>query len=260
MLWLSSPEANRLILLAAAAVLMAMSLMLTMSRSGISALGVSLSSPAGWCRAGRRTIAPRGDRRVCSSSLAATAVAWVGADAVVAAASRRPTGPSSTTGAAPGPTPSASWSAFRVDRHRPEHLSGGGALLPAPRSRQVLRRGPQRLPAGCSRKAGCSSACRWRSACCSSSARSTGAAAPISCRRRLVAARGAVTWLIAIALQESVEFSLQMPGNAVLFALLCAVCAAPPAPQHRPEAEPGARPRRGRGCASSRRTHTPVSR
>ena len=41
-LWLSSPEANRLILLAAAAVLMAMSLVFTMSRSGISALAVSL--------------------------------------------------------------------------------------------------------------------------------------------------------------------------------------------------------------------------
>ena len=41
--------------------------------------------------------------------------------------------------------------------------------------------------------------------------------------------RGAVTGLIAIALQESVEFSLQMPGNAVLFALLCARGAASPA-------------------------------
>jgi O-antigen ligase len=34
---------------------------------------------------------------------------------------------------------------------------------------------------------------------------------------------GAVTGLIAIACQEAVEFSLQMPGNAALFALLCAI-------------------------------------
>jgi O-antigen ligase len=39
---------------------------------------------------------------------------------------------------------------------------------------------------------------------------------------------GAVTGLIAMALQELVEFSLQMPGNAVLFVVLCAIAA------HRP--------------------------
>lgn len=34
---------------------------------------------------------------------------------------------------------------------------------------------------------------------------------------------GAVVGLLAIALQETVEFSLQMPGNGVLFAVLCAI-------------------------------------
>ena len=34
---------------------------------------------------------------------------------------------------------------------------------------------------------------------------------------------GAVIGLMAIALQETVEFSLQMPGNAFLFAVLCAI-------------------------------------
>jgi O-antigen ligase len=34
---------------------------------------------------------------------------------------------------------------------------------------------------------------------------------------------GAVTGLAAIALQEVVDFSLQMPGNAALFAVLCAI-------------------------------------
>jgi O-antigen ligase len=34
---------------------------------------------------------------------------------------------------------------------------------------------------------------------------------------------GAVTGILAIALQEGVEFSLQMPGNAALFAAVCAI-------------------------------------
>jgi len=34
---------------------------------------------------------------------------------------------------------------------------------------------------------------------------------------------GAVTALIAIALQDAVELSLQMPGNALMFAVTCAV-------------------------------------
>ena len=53
--------------------------------------------------------------------------------------------------------------------------------------------------------------------------------------------RGAVTGLVAIALQESVEFSLQMPGNAVMFALLCAVALHHPQ-QYRPELDSGPGP------------------
>ena len=34
---------------------------------------------------------------------------------------------------------------------------------------------------------------------------------------------GAVTGIVAIAFQERVEFSLQMPGNAALFTVLCAI-------------------------------------
>ena len=34
---------------------------------------------------------------------------------------------------------------------------------------------------------------------------------------------GAITAIVAIALQESVDFSLQMPGNAALFAIVCAI-------------------------------------
>jgi hypothetical protein len=45
---------------------------------------------------------------------------------------------------------------------------------------------------------------------------------------------GAVTGLTAIALQETVDFSLQMPGNAALFATLCGIAL---------HATPGRRPR-----------------
>jgi hypothetical protein len=34
---------------------------------------------------------------------------------------------------------------------------------------------------------------------------------------------GAVTGLVAVALQEIVDFSLQMPGNAALFVILAAL-------------------------------------
>jgi hypothetical protein len=40
---------------------------------------------------------------------------------------------------------------------------------------------------------------------------------------------GAVTSLLAIACQETVEFSLQMPGNAALFAIVCAIALHRPA-------------------------------
>jgi O-antigen ligase len=45
---------------------------------------------------------------------------------------------------------------------------------------------------------------------------------------------GAVTGLVAIALQEVVEFSLQMPGNAALFVVLAAIAIHQP-PPHRSE-------------------------
>ena len=60
---------------------------------------------------------------------------------------------------------------------------------------------------------------------------------------------GAVASLIAIAFQETVEFSLQMPGNAALFAVVCAIAL------HRPD-HPGrwaSRPSRTRiGLAVAR--------
>jgi O-antigen ligase len=46
---------------------------------------------------------------------------------------------------------------------------------------------------------------------------------------------GATTALVAIALQETVDFSLQIPANAVLFAVVCAIALhrTPSRPSHR---------------------------
>ncbi len=44
---------------------------------------------------------------------------------------------------------------------------------------------------------------------------------------------GAVTGIVAIALQEAADFSLQMPGNAAFFALLLALAARPPTSDRR---------------------------
>jgi O-antigen ligase len=58
--------------------------------------------------------------------------------------------------------------------------------------------------------------------------------------------RAAVTAIVAIGLQESVEFSLQMPGNAALFAVVCALAIHPPretVSDDRPGARPAERPR-----------------
>jgi O-antigen ligase len=58
--------------------------------------------------------------------------------------------------------------------------------------------------------------------------------------------RAAVAALVAIGLQEAVEFSLQMPGNAVLFAVVCALAIHPPRearPEERGRASVAERPR-----------------
>ena len=239
-LWLSSPEANRLILIAAATVLMAMSLILTMSRSGISALAFSFVLTGWLVSRGFAGGSRRAAMIVTLGVVAATTVAWVGADAIVERFSQTSW---SEFGNRRGAWTDAVgvWSAFRFtgtglntypvaarfyQRHDLDKFFGeahndylqllaeGGLLVAVPAAlcllfflRQVYLRGSADQP---------STTSWWLR-------------------------RGAVTGLVAVALQESVEFSLQMPGNAVLFALLCAVALHRPQ-HHRPELEPGPGP------------------
>jgi O-antigen ligase len=221
-LWLSSPEANRLILLGTAAVLMATSLVFTMSRSGMSALAMSLVV-TGWLVVrgfdGRHR---RAAIVVYLAVLALTAVGWVGADAVVERFSRanwsefndrrgawldalrvssafRLTGTGMNTyGVAARFYQQHDLAQYFREAHSDylQFAAEGGLLVVVPAAvcvllfiREVHRRG---------RKDQVSATAWWLR-------------------------RGAVTGLLAIAVQESVEFSLQMPGNAVLFAVLCAI-------------------------------------
>ena len=154
----------------------------------------------------------------CSSS-----IGWVGVGRDWRAVRAAPTGASSTAGAGPGPTRWRHRAQVSAHRHRPQHLRRRDAVLPALRSGDALRAGPQRLPAACGRRR--------------PAADGAGRAARSCCfvrdvRRRLREETsvstywirgGAVIGLLAIALQETVEFSLQMPGNAVLFAVLCGI-------------------------------------
>jgi O-antigen ligase len=210
-----------LILLGAAAAVMALSLVLTMSRSGITAM--MLASTATVIAALRRQRTGAG-RRVVTAYLVVLFVAvfgWVGVDAVVtrfsdanwsefndrrgawadavAIAARFPlTGTGlNTYGAATTLFQQHDRTLHYVEAHNDylQLLAEGGALLTAPALLAV-------------------------------------AAFAMLVRRRFREEMsltsywlrvGAVTSLGAIALQEMVDFSLQMPGNAALFAVVCAV-------------------------------------
>jgi O-antigen ligase len=208
LLWFSSAEANRLILLAGAAAVMTLSLVLTMSRSGISALALSILL-TGWLV----LIGLPGRRRVAAVAflvlLTVTAVSWVGADVLakrfaktdwsefanrrgawadaVAVVKAFPlTGTGLNTYADVSPFYQKNNLNYRFDESHNDYLqiaAEGGLLVSVPvalclvvLSRDVFRR------TGLDR----GTTSWWLR-------------------------RGAVTALVAIGLQETVEFSLQSP-------------------------------------------------
>jgi hypothetical protein len=236
-LWFSSPEANRLILIAAGAMLMVMALVLTMSRSGISALAVSLALTGWFASRGFAVGSRRAAAVLYLFVLVTSTIAWVGADTIAQRFSQTNWSEFNNRRGAWADAVDV-WSSFRVagtgvntypvaarfyqthdlDRFFGEAhndylqiLAEGGLLVAVPAALcllivagEVYRRGRADLPGATS---------WWLR-------------------------RGAVTGLVAIGLQESVEFSLQMPGNAALFAVLCAI-ALHRAHGHRPVVEPG---------------------
>ena len=171
-LWLSSPEASRLILLGAGVLIMALSLVLTMSRSGISALALSVVLMGVVVARGSRRQIPAGGGRHLSRGPAGCHrdVGWhrrAGRPVRQYQLERVQRSPRRLDRCDGGDS--------RVSRrrHRLEHLPGRRSALPAARSVELLRPGPQRLSAARSPK----EACWWRSRRCSASPRSGGRSA-----------------------------------------------------------------------------------
>ncbi|HEX7139206.1 MAG TPA: O-antigen ligase family protein [Vicinamibacterales bacterium] len=220
-LWFASPEANRLILAAAAAVLMALSLMLTMSRSGMTAFGLSMLVTGWFVSQSVHSRSRRIVATICLVLLAATVIVWSGPDVIANRFAAADWGEFnnrkgawldawSVARAFPlvGTGLNTYWAAalfyqqhdmsyFFAQAHNDYlQLAAEGGLLVA-------------VPA---------------IVCLVVFVRDV--------RRSLHGTRGETSWwlragavvsLIAIGFQEGVDFSLQMPGNAALFAAVCGV-------------------------------------
>jgi len=220
-LWFASPEANRLILAAAAAVLMALSLMLTMSRSGITAFGLSMLVTGWFVSQSVQSRARRIAAAVCLVLLTATVIVWTGPDVIASRFAAADWGEFnnrkgawidawSVARAFPwvGTGLNTYWAAaLFYQQHDMSYFFGqahndylqlaaeGGILVTVPAlvCLVVFVRDVRRSLRGTR-----GDASWWLRA-------------------------GAVASLIAIGFQETVDFSLQMPGNAALFAAVCAV-------------------------------------
>jgi len=226
-LWFSSPEASQLILVAAAAVIMALSLMLTMSRSGIAAFMLSLVIMALFVVSASDTRSRKLASTACLVLLVVVVVVWSGPEVL---ASRFAAGDWGEFNNRRGAWTDA-WSVVRdfplsgtglntywaaalfYQRHELDYFfaqahndyfqiaAEGGLLLilPVIACIGIFVRNVSR--GMCDRPG---SMAWWIRA-------------------------GAVTSLLSIACQETVEFSLQMPGNAVLFTIVCAIALHRPA-------------------------------
>jgi len=220
-LWLASPEASRLLLLAGAAAVMALSLVLTWSRSGMGAMLFALVV-TGAVAVRRQGTATR--RTIVTAYLVLLAIAvagWAGIDAIGALFAnadwadlnnRRGAWADAIAVAAKYPLAGTGLNTYGVAtlvyqqhdlaRHYSEAhndylqvAAEGGVLLVVPALLCV----------------GAMGMIVWK--------RFTQESSGSGYWIRV----GAMTGLTAIALQETVEFSLQMPGNAVLFAVLCGI-------------------------------------
>jgi O-antigen ligase len=221
-IWLSSPEASQLVLMAFGILLMALSLVMTLSRSGIACFAVSMAG-VGLVVAKQKAAHTRRALVVMFVvSIVAFSVAWAGIDPVLDRFGEAETlehggrlriwldtvhvirqfplvGSGLNTYAtamASYQTTNLQFSAVEAHNDYLQLAAEGGVLLVAAATgllllfvKEVRRRFCESVPG---------SADYWIRV-------------------------GAATGLISIALQELVEFSLQMPGDAALFVVLCAV-------------------------------------
>ena len=220
-LWFASPEANRLILVAGGAVLMALSLMLTMSRSGITAFALSMVITGWFVARGVQSRSRRVAAVLCLGLLATIVILWSGPDVVASRFAAADWGEFNNRKGAwvdawsvarefplVGTGLNTYWAAALFYQHHEMayffaqahndylQLAAEGGLLvtiPAIVCLFVFVRDIRGAMRGTPRDTS-----NWLRA-------------------------GALASPIAIAFQETVEFSLQMPGNAALFAVVCAI-------------------------------------
>jgi O-antigen ligase len=227
LVWFSSADASKTILVGFAALLMALALVLTMSRSGAVGLLVALAV-SGWFVSRRQsTGGKRATIAVYLVFVALFVVWWAGLDRLVArfaegqtvdAASRfgiwadtwriAERFPLVGTGLNTFSTATLFFQTADLDRHYAQAhndylqlVSDGGLLVCIPAAVAV--------------------ACFVRVV--RRQFRNTSVDADYWIRI------GAVTGMLAVALQEIVEFSLQMPGNGAFFVILAALAACQPA-------------------------------
>jgi O-antigen ligase len=233
LVWFSSGDANRVVLVAAGAGVMALSLVLTMSRSGMAAMTLALALTAIVALRKQRT----GTRRTLVAAYVVVLLigtfGWAGIDVVASRFSNTEWSefngrrgawgdarsvishfPLTGTGLATYGTAMLFYQTHDLEHHYAEAhndylqlTAEGGLLLIVPALLCLVAFG-------------------------------------IAVRRRFHQAQssdtywlrvGAVTGIVAVALQETVEFSLQMPGNAAAFALLCAFALHAPRPDTSPD-------------------------
>jgi O-antigen ligase len=224
LLWFSSADASRLVLLSVGAMVMALSLIMTMSRSGMLALAVAVLITAAFVArkqsSGRRAVSV-----VYLAALTVVAVGWAGTDTISARFSqtdwtqfndRRGAWVDAIDIAGRFPAVGSGLNTYGIatlfyQKHNLSHhysqahndylqlAAEGGLLLVLPAMACVIlfvaavrRRFAEETSVGT----------YWL---------------------RL----GACTALAAMALQETVDFSLQIPGNAVLFTVICAIALHP---------------------------------
>jgi O-antigen ligase len=231
LLWLSSPDANAIVLTIVASLVMGLSVVLSLSRSGITAFALAIVVSA-WLVARRQSSVSR--RTVGAAYLGfvlVVAVGWGGLDAVArrfAAASWDDVGgrldiwndtvrvikdvPLTGTGLNTFGEAMLEYQTLRRNSHFARthndylQLAAEGGLLvviPVMAAIVLFFREVRR---------------RFRE----------GADDLTTYWIRV----GATTGLLAIALQEFVDFSLQMPGNAILFTVLAAIAIHRPATRH----------------------------
>jgi O-antigen ligase len=221
LVWFASPEANRFMLAALAAVLMALSLMLTMSRSGITAFGLSMVVTGWFVSQSVHSRARRIVATACLVLLVVTVIVWSGPELIASRFAAADWGEFNNRKGAwldawnvarafplVGTGLNTYWAAaLFYQQHDMSYFFGqahndylqlaaeGGLLVTVPAIVCLLvfvrdvRRSVYRSRGEAS---------WWLRA-------------------------GAVASVIAMAFQETVDFSLQMPGNAALFAAVCAV-------------------------------------